>query len=166
PRLLTTRPNDPMPHPLPIPVVGDLDGNGTPEIAVMYDVVERPADKTGGLQRYLEVVALKGRNGQPKWKPWRARDHRLSLFPALPRPILVNLDGDGRRAIALTIDAGKQYELVLLDSYGSLRERKQIQRAGFGPPTLWSYDLTGDGKEELLFVDQSSYSEKVRATQG
>ncbi len=79
----------------PRPAVGDLDGDGVPEIVVT--TMTNPDLQRGG--HACEVVVLDGRRGRRKWaRPWTPAGYRL---PNILPPLLVNLDGDGRRTVCL-----------------------------------------------------------------
>jgi hypothetical protein len=79
--------------------------------------------------------------------------------------LLADLDGTGRRSVCLPVRDHKQhayhYQVLILDAPGRVRHTLDISPSSpeTVPFRLWSHDLDGDGKEELLFVSAG----KVRA---
>ncbi len=115
--------------------LGDLDGDGVPEAIVTTR---------------REVLALDGRTGQRKWA-WSSE----MMVNEGPHTLLVDLDGNGRRAVCLRVfGQDRQQQIVLLNGAG--QERARI---GVGKESLhwlhgwWRHqDVDGDGKEELFFA--------------
>lgn len=154
----------------PTPAIGDLDGDGLPEILLLHQVTD--ADDRGKPQPHAEVLALDGRTGQARWH-WRtpiAGDFNNSHNDAVQSrvtPLVVRL-GDGRRAVCIWTDhyrAGSA--IVLLDANGRELQRRSLrfrlngdswQRESPGvrtPPyyaglfQVWAQDLDGDGRSQL-----------------
>jgi hypothetical protein len=131
-------------HPLwLVPAVGDLDGDGVPEIVVAihkgYDEASR--------QYPCELLVINGRNGKLKWK-WKWQVAELGFLP----PLLVDVDGKGRRDIYLLIKEQQSHNMIMLNAAGQVRQRKPLPVAGH-TRTWWNVDLNGDGRDKLLLTD-------------
>jgi hypothetical protein len=142
----------------PRPLVGDVDGDGAPEVAVT----------TFRDPRSVEVVVLDGKDGQPKWS-WRGDDalHTVTYWEGTT-PRRVNLAAGPALCVSihdqkLVVGPGKSgYQLVLLDAArGQVLQRRDLKLASDRIP-FWSLDLDGDGKDEVVFIDDR----KVHATHG
>jgi hypothetical protein len=137
----------------PPPVVGDLDGDGIPEVVVVKDVRE-----AGPSQDHWEVLALDGRDGRRKWT-WRGPGSLLSWCRPLPL-LLVDFHGDGRRSVCLGLYDNDAPQIVILNAEGRVANRIPLDLSWLHiHPGLdlinpwWTHaDLLGDGKEELLFA--------------
>jgi hypothetical protein len=93
----------------------------------------------------VEVAALDGGDGQPRWT-WIGGDDRDQAEPESIPIRLVDPDGCGPRSVALVV--GKD-EIVLLDGSGRVRMRRRVE-APAGGLAFRGHDLDGDGREELL----------------
>jgi outer membrane protein assembly factor BamB/predicted Ser/Thr protein kinase len=149
---------------MPVPVVGDLDGDGKPEVIIADSLDGPPA---GPPLVHLTVLALNGQDGRVRWT-WRS-DESHAGPSQLVKPLLVNLDGDGRRGVAVYGPASAKNgmsELILLDAQGNVHQRRTVL-PGLGPfqlARLWSWDVDGDGRDELLFARQEVGKAIVQAT--
>jgi hypothetical protein len=140
------------PNICPPPMVGDLDGDGIPEVVVLKG--DREA---GASQDHCEVLALDGRDGRRKWT-WRSRGSLYS-HAVLP-PLVVDFHGDGRRSVCLGLYENDAPQVVILNGEGRVGNRTALDLSWLqGSPALdrvypwWAHaDLDGDGKEELLFA--------------
>jgi outer membrane protein assembly factor BamB len=147
-------------QPVQTPAVGDLDGDGKPDIVLnRYMGIDRQNHRHLG-----EVLALDGRTGQPKWTwPW-PNDccHHASV------PVVADLEGHGRPGVLISLTKGACYdnnrkgEIVLLDAAGQVRQRVEVEQAWHGAPCFRACDVDGDGKSELLFFAAG----KLRVTRG
>jgi outer membrane protein assembly factor BamB len=132
-------------------VLGPPGPDGAAEVVV--------ATRTG-------LFVLDSRDGRQKWACslprglgcFRPRDTR-----GYTPHVLADLDGTGQRSVCLPVydTRRKVYQVLILDPPGKPRCTMDVKPA---PPEavpfrLWSQDLDGDGKEELLFVSDG----KVRA---
>jgi outer membrane protein assembly factor BamB/tRNA A-37 threonylcarbamoyl transferase component Bud32 len=110
----------------------------------------------------MTVSALGGRDGKTEWQwppvngrlPW----HRQALdeddFRSLP-PVLADLEGDGRPAVCVpTWDMDGVRQIAVLSPQGNRRQTLDFEPSPRGKEEfhLWSLDLKGDGKDELVFV--------------
>ncbi len=146
---------DPRPGPFnqPTPVVADLDGDRRAEVIVdgQIDIEGKPVHA---------FQALDGRDGQPRWT--------FRAGPAGPQqpsvwPFPADLDGQGRRSVVLTFtnwgaaDFQGVRRLVVLDAEGrvladrDLLTSSPIQIRGTGYTSPRAVDLTGDGRDEVIF---------------
>jgi hypothetical protein len=133
---------------LPLPVVGDLDGDGRPHVVVV-DGGKATDGKPGAT---YELMVLDGRRGWPEWgSRWRTHSPLTGPWRA-PDPILLSPKGDGRLHVGLQLPVheGIQHDndwtAVLHDRAGA-RELRKAE-----PGVFRSHDLDGDGKDELLLV--------------
>ncbi len=123
----------------------------------------------------IEVSAWDGKSGQPKWK-WNSSPHapRAEAREDAPiyafHPVLVDLDGDGQRSVCLLTVRGPfqtpteipgfiavplQPQLIVLNREGQTHRTldfKSISSVDSNSFGLWSHDVNGDGKEELLVI--------------
>lgn len=110
--------------------VGDIDGDGTPEIAAVDE------------DSYLYV--------------WKADGTEMKPFPiilasyAQPTPLLADLDGDGASEIVVVGNESRNYGSMILfiESDGTIFDFTTVNVKIFGVPTL--ADLDGDGTAELI----------------
>ena len=131
-------------------LVGDCDGDGRLEVIDVGEVLE-------GTDFTLATSALGGRNGKLLWS-WNSGPVMRSSDPSWIRSVLVNLDGDQARKIALSYyeRRGKRL-LVILDGSGNAIARRELP--GVTHRFLETADLDGDGRDEFLI----NYGERIHA---
>jgi outer membrane protein assembly factor BamB len=140
---------------MPAPVVGDLGSRGGPAM-LFWNFDDH-------------VVALEGNSGRPLWTyPVRGSCYEARRY----WPVLLNLDGHGPLAIATSVGDFTQSQLILLNHQGRLRQRVALSNHRNVIPNgakpfqyydgalngrLWSLDLNGDGRDELVAVVRREY---------
>ena len=132
--------------------VGDLDGDGRPEV-----VINQPPAKE--VAAAIEMTALDGRTGALLWN-WSDGEARDTSDKKLPL-CLAAFDGSGRRDVCISFGiAPEQRRVVVLDAKKHPRASRDLTSASL--PTLMSADVDGDGRDELLFHDAG----RLRACRG
>lgn len=133
--------------------VGDLDADGRDEVVV----ADSPEP---GTKETLEIVALNGHDGNPRWTWLGGNESDASRGPSFPFR-LAAFEKDRGRTVCVNIGTpNNERRLVLLDANG----HEHASRA-LGPRwwiTLETCDLDGDGRDELLY----HYDGKLRAVRG
>jgi serine/threonine protein kinase/outer membrane protein assembly factor BamB len=140
---------------MPAPVVGDLGSRGGSAV-LFWDFHDH-------------VVALEGTSGRPLWTypvPGSIHD------PGRHWPVLLNLEGHGPRSVAVSAGDFSRSELILLNHQGRLLQRVALSNHqnvipngakpfqffnGATSGRLWSIDLDGDGRDELVAVVRREY---------
>lgn len=139
----------------PVPEIGDLDGDGKPEVLVLD---YREQQHAGGRKRTAVLAALDGQSGTERWT-WqsavnqdcgRISAHTDSLDER-PSPRLIRSGDKGRPLVCLNL-WGEPGELVTLDQNGKLIRRLVVSAL---EPTFQCHfdDLDDDGKDELVFIE-------------
>ncbi len=128
----------------PRTAIADLDRDG------IFEVVVTTHDYKG----QNELAVLDARNGRRKWN-WTGQ---LGGYNSSWPPLVVDMVGEGQRMICLGVQEqapmGQANNIVVIDPNGKIRER--IPVGSIGPALAWtSLDADGDGKEELLYVNDS-----------
>ncbi len=137
------------------PLIGDLDGDGRPEI-VLYETIQP------------QLRVLRGDTGETLWT-WKASQNLSQMVPSVVLVADFPRRAEGRqppddsqrssdvrvptptgspksRCVAVTTyETNNNPELVLLDHAGQI-----VERISYGSNQLWAHDLDGDGLEELL----------------
>ncbi len=132
----------------PEPVVGDLNGDGRPEVIV----VGGASDPTPQSGTAFELRALDGRDGHLLWSwPWRDEHFASYGGRSWPAPAVVDVASDGKRCVAICVPGAKGWEVVLLDDRGQVKHRWEAKPVvpDFSV-SLWTGDLDGDGRDEFL----------------
>lgn len=134
----------------PRPAVGDLDGDGHPEIITVHAQYQPQ-----GVYE-CQVIVLDGRDGRHKWHwTWQAPGSDFSA------PLLVDFDGKGRRCVCLRLAEhgpnNTTTRIMVFEPDGKERMRIPLSIHGHMVgryPSLWRHaDLDGDGKEELVYFN-------------
>ena len=136
----------------PVFAIGDLDRDGRPEV-----VVTQQTYREG--QAAVEVAALDGQSGEPRWT-WRGGE-AVDLSDKNLLHCLAAFDGSGRREVCVnfSISQGRR-RVVILDARGRERIGRDLEPVSV--PTLRCADLDGDGRDELLFHEGG----RLRACRG
>lgn len=115
------------------PGLGDLDGDGSPELLLgIADHVYRYAVRGGTTAEGTVLIS-------PETAP--------DLAPP-PAPCAADLDGDGRAEVIIADGSGRVYELVGSSLLPLIVAGAPLQVAG--PARAWAGDWTGDGRADLL----------------
>jgi tRNA A-37 threonylcarbamoyl transferase component Bud32 len=128
--------------------VADLDNDGNPQVLVTRHGGFEP--RTG--QYPCEVVAVDGREGTVRWTwAWQGG------FPDMWPPVVLRSPGAGQPLVCLAIQTNGISTLVALESGGRERVRRRLNTAslqlGFGAFVWRAADVNGDGRDELLYLD-------------
>jgi hypothetical protein len=123
--------------------VGDLNGDGKPDVVV-----------SGGSN---VTVMLNAGNGT------LAAPVEIAVGTQLAQPVLQDLNGDGKPDIAVVTGSGVS---VLLNTGNGTFAAPVAYAAGQTPTTLAVGDLNGDGKPDLAITDQGTGTVQVLLNAG
>ncbi len=126
---------------------GDIDGDKRPEVLVL-EVFKR--ERTGHAE--LEVLALGGGDGKPKWT-WNA-DKSFLGDNEWQSMVLADFGGVGTRDVCATfvLQDGTR-RVIVLDGNG--RERARRDEGTAVVQAFEAVDLDGDGRDELVVEDEN-----------
>jgi hypothetical protein len=139
------------------PAIADLDGDGKPEIVLGYDcdgVAGQQCTLEGvGRGGYVDVVRNDGSN-QPGW-PRFVKDQVVWSSPAI-----ADLNGDGKPDVivgtgTMTMTGGQ--EVLAYDRNGNLLPGWPVGAHGKVMASPAIGDVTGDGKPDVVTVDEGGY---------
>jgi serine/threonine protein kinase/outer membrane protein assembly factor BamB len=132
----------------PEPAVADLDGDGVPEV-----LATRHGGYDGRSGQYqCELLAVDGRDGKVRWKwTWQTG------FPQLWPPLVLPRSPVGPAWVCVVVQTNNFSTLVALDANGYERLRRTLrlswQQFDSGRFIWRAAAVDGDGREELLFLD-------------
>lgn len=142
------------------PAIGDLDGDGVPELVIGYGTIFASSCDGG-------VVALNGNDGTVKWR-YSLRDLAKipenadeTLFAVISTPALADTDGDGKLEVGF---GGFDRNVHLLNHNGTQRWYYHAADTVWSSPAFANMD--GDGALEIIFAtDITANSLAVPPTQ-
>ncbi|HUU00232.1 MAG TPA: FG-GAP-like repeat-containing protein, partial [Myxococcota bacterium] len=137
-----------------LPVPADLDGDGTAE------VITTCSSNFGAYPP--EVVALSGSDGGILWRTSITAGGGASTMPMSPLTV-ADLNGDGLLEIAGYFGSPFGGDIVVLDDGGNETWRLDYGSVSGGMPAC---DLDGDGRMELLVLDEASVPWSLRLLDG
>ena len=136
------------------PAVGDLLGDGKPEVVIGYGGIS--SDCAGG------VVALRGTTGRQLWHfslpRWgQVANFRERMHGVFSTPAIADVDGDGKQEVAF---GGFDRRLYLLNGRGQVRWFLAAADTVFASPSF--FDIDGDRKQEIIAATDISQNPALR----
>ena len=130
----------------PRPTVGDLAGDGRPAVVVGVHGYGKQITPVNN-----RVYVIDGRTGKIRWSwAW------LGDLEPVP-PLLVDLEGTGRRSVCVVARKEDKSEVIVLDAGGAVRQRIPLEQSEWTHENFVAWwgqaDVNGDGAEKLLFVN-------------
>jgi serine/threonine protein kinase len=147
------------------PAIGRLGGVGDPQVVILTQGWQKPQGKDAVVG---EVQSFNARTGEPIWT-YQPKFLNSRFFG--PHVELVDLNGDGRLSAYASVSNSYNYSSfaitriahpddgVALDSHGKLLPPPEL-------PIAASYDLAGDGKQELLLLGSVKNTSTLRVVCG
>ncbi len=141
---------------LPQAAVGDLDGNGALEVAVLDYV--RASNKSGQADHHAHLIVLDGATGNERWTkrlPYdfgaAHPDDQPERLRNRPRPLVVRA---GENASGIAVWNWTEDRIYLFDAMGSVIWQQGLTAPDAEHWRLWACDTNADGVDELLYFDR------------
>jgi outer membrane protein assembly factor BamB/predicted Ser/Thr protein kinase len=136
------------------PTICDLEGDGQVEVVLVEPAPMKPAGAFSAQE--VQVAALQGQTGEERWV--RATGAVFTHFHSfskrrgdLLRPVPLR-SGSGGHRIGVFLPGGDG-KLMVFSAEGESQERKLQHDPQ--PAGLWACDATGDGRDEIVFLDNN-----------
>jgi outer membrane protein assembly factor BamB len=153
--LVASQRSDPLTECIP-PAAGDLDGDGLPE-AVIAAITESPDDQ-GVATTQIRLTAVNGKTGEKIWERAVPAERYYAVVQSdyqvanRVRPLLVRRGS--KQWVALLTRRADRHHLRLMNEAGNLASEKTLAAQYVQPNSrLWSCDVDGDDRDELIFFD-------------
>lgn len=171
---------------IPVPTLGDLDGDGTAEVVFVRVDPDAPG--------HAELLVLDGKNGKLRWNASWTAPSAHSANERAPTPVLAELDGNGRLSVCLPMsvdpsaesrnlgpvlsddartdasaresnprDLTPRVQVVVWNGDGRVRwELRSPEDPSWGVGHLIGGDVDGDNAQDLVW----HHGPRVRAVRG